>query len=65
MGASRIPEKIEKMMKKMVLLVWLIVCLVFVLGIVFPVLFFYSIQKAYLQEQEIVLNLGKQHIFGR
>lgn len=62
MGASRIPEKIEKMMKKMVLLVWLIVCLVFVLGIVFPVLFFYSIQKAYLQEQEIVLNLGKQHI---
>ncbi len=57
-------EKNSRIMRIVIILVWLVVFMVMILGIVFPVVFFVSLKKVYVNEQRIIADLSVKFIDG-
>ena len=57
-------EKNSRIMRIVIILVWLVVFMVMILGIVFPVVFFISLKKVYVNEQRIIADLAVKYIDG-
>jgi diguanylate cyclase (GGDEF)-like protein len=62
MAKNELSDKNSRIMGIVIILVWLVVFMVMILGIVFPVVFFISLKKVYISEQQVMVDLCVKHI---
>jgi diguanylate cyclase (GGDEF)-like protein len=62
MVKNDVSNKNSRIIGIVIILVWLVVFMVMILGIVFPVVFFISLKRVYLNEQRVMVSLSVKYI---